>query len=402
MSLRLLVGCLLLAMIGFAGCGQDKAPEGDPNPTSTPPSSQSTPAPADTQVAGDPATRPADQSDPSVPTDDSKPGSDSKGHPPSTNGETPASPDVPLGNDTLPFSGSGVTQPKTMAGKEPAEGPGFPSPDKISPVENDPPIQQREERKPMAPPPEAEGLVRITPDHDVWLDGKNKRIVLGAKVVLQRGPLELFCTLAEQKEHEAVLSVLTEAYFVHAALVSFGFDPGRPVQFRPEYQPAQGPEIEITVHWTDENGKRQSARGQDWVRNTETGKALEYPWVFGGSSLWQDQDTGQSHYLAEGGDFICVSNFPSAMIDLPIRSTDTNAALLFEAFTERIPPRGTEVAIVLTPKPWKRPAANEAADDGPVEAPAPEEVGNATGADHPAPVTANPADDGPVEAPPAQ
>jgi hypothetical protein len=47
---------------------------------------------------------------------------------------------------------------------------------------------------------------------------------------------------------------------------------------------------------------------------------------------------------------ICVSNFPSAVLDVPIQSTDSNAALLFAAYTERIPPIGTPVTIVLAPK----------------------------------------------------
>jgi hypothetical protein len=55
--------------------------------------------------------------------------------------------------------------------------------------------------------------------------------------------------------------------------------------------------------------------------NTRTGKPLEYPWVFAGSGFWVDETTGEKSYLAESGDFICVSNFPSAMLDLPVASS---------------------------------------------------------------------------------
>lgn len=383
MTFRFQAGLMLLMALWFAGCGQKEEPS--PNPTTAPPSSQSETPSQDTQVAGDRTSQPGRDAATDRPTDPAA--SPQQQDMPPVQPKDSASPAAPNSGESSP-AGDKPQQPSRdaqmraggeregAASGEPVTAPAFPSPDKINKVEEDPPVPERQERKPMSAPPEAKGLVRVTPEHDVWLDGKNKRVILGAKVVLREGPLELFCTLAEQKEHEAILSVLAEAYFVHAALVSFGFDPGQPVQFRPEYKPAQGPEVEITVHWTDANGKRQSARGQDWVRNTETGKSLEYPWVFGGSRVWMDPDTGQAHYLAEGGDFICVSNFPSAMIDLPIRSTDTNAALLYEAFSERIPPRGTEVALVLTPKPWKKPAA---ADDGPVEAPAVEEAADAAG-----------------------
>ena len=37
-------------------------------------------------------------------------------------------------------------------------------------------------------------------------------------------------------------------------------------------------------------------------------------------------------------------------MDLPVESSDANADLMFKAFTERIPPLGTPVTLVLTVK----------------------------------------------------
>jgi len=132
--------------------------------------------------------------------------------------------------------------------------------------------------------------------------------------------------------------------------LALGAEPGHPVQYSPKYVPASGAEVEIDVVWKDAEGKLQRGRAQDWVRNVDTGKALGSNWVFAGSGFWEDETTGQRHYQAEGGDFICVSNFPSAMLDLPVESSQSNNALLFEAFTERIPPRGTPVTLILKPK----------------------------------------------------
>ena len=52
-------------------------------------------------------------------------------------------------------------------------------------------------------------------------------------------------------------------------------------------------------------------------------------------------------YLANQGDVICLSNFNTAMLDLPIESSQKAADLLFEAWTDRIPPIGTRVTVVL-------------------------------------------------------
>lgn len=77
---------------------------------------------------------------------------------------------------------------------------------------------------------------------------------------------------------------------------------------------------------------------------------LKADWVFGGSGFFVDDKTGEKFYLAEEGNLICVANFASATIDLEIPSTAANDELLYEAFTERIPPVGTKVLIELIPR----------------------------------------------------
>ncbi len=200
---------------------------------------------------------------------------------------------------------------------------------------------------PKAPYP---GLRRLTPEYDVWLDPKQKQVVLTGKVVLRRGPLELFACLKNTKEHESVVACDTKAYIVHAALLAIGGPPGNPARFLPDFKPARGTEIEITVEWTDAAGAKKRMDARQWLRNVRTGEPLKYPWVFGGSGFWTDPADGKSYYQAEEGDFICISNFTTAMLDLPIESPQTNASLVYEAFTDNIPPDDTKVLLFLKPK----------------------------------------------------
>jgi hypothetical protein len=72
-------------------------------------------------------------------------------------------------------------------------------------------------------------------------------------------------------------------------------------------------------------------------------------WVFAGSQFLTDEKTGEKFYQAEAGDLICVANFASATLDLSINSSATNDDLMFEAYTENIPPVGTEVTVELIP-----------------------------------------------------
>jgi len=194
------------------------------------------------------------------------------------------------------------------------------------------------------------GMRRLMSGSDVWIDPVNKRVVLDGAVCLREGQLEMLACTKGTKEHESILAVDTKAAAVHAGLLAVGAQVGTPVQFQPVYKPATGTEIDISLIWTDKNGQVHRDRAQDWIRNVQNGKPMEYSWVFAGSGFWTDETSGEKSYLAESGDFICVSNFPSAMLDLPVESSQATGSLLFEAYTSHIPPLGTRVRIVLTPK----------------------------------------------------
>jgi len=259
------------------------------------------------------------------------------------------------------------------------------------------------------------GLVPLNKEETVLLDKKGKRVLLKTQVALRQGSLEMLCCLKQTKEHESIVSLDAKAYVVHTGLIAIDAKPGTPVQYNPEFQAPTGQKIDIFVNWTDENGKSQRVRAQNWVRqsinrfrivkmeslpegvvipkNSElrydrklkelswygqmTAKQkqeflglsndkdfreaiekfyvqsqpreMKADWVFAGSGFFTDEDTGKKFYLAEDGDLICVANFGGAMIDVAMPSSAESSELNFEAFTERIPPKGTPVTVELIP-----------------------------------------------------
>ena len=199
----------------------------------------------------------------------------------------------------------------------------------------------------FGPPP---GMTRLAKDARIWIDTKNKRLVVDGYVALRIGQLEMFACPAGTKEHESVVGLLTKAQYVHAGLLAIGAKPGSPVKFEPKYTPAHGSKIKIEILYVSDKGEKKRVVAQDWVRQVGTEKTLDMDWVFAGSGLWKDPDTGKEQYLAESGDLICVSNFTTATLDLPVRSSQANSSLLFVAFTDRIPPEQTPVRLVLTIK----------------------------------------------------
>lgn len=198
----------------------------------------------------------------------------------------------------------------------------------------------------LAPPP---GTVRLSQTSPLWIDPQNKRVFVDGYVAQQEAYLEMFACPAETKEHESVVAVIAKSSELHAALLAVGAEPGRPVLFEPEYKPAVGQSIRIWVMWRDEKDQFQTTDARDWVRRAGTDEALDRDWVFAGSLIWKDPVDGNEYYQADSGEMICVSNFGTALLDLPIESSDVNSALQFEAYSGRIPPRGTPLRLMLMP-----------------------------------------------------
>ena len=216
-------------------------------------------------------------------------------------------------------------------------------------------------RRTLAPPPNA---TAISKNH-VWIDAKKKRVILDGYVAMTDGPLEMFACPEGTKEHESIIGTLARAKEVHAALLAVGTMRGTPVEFLPKFVPATGQRIRLWVCYRDRDGKFKSVDGRTWVKKAKTGKQMEPDWVFSGSGFWKDPESGKEFYRADSGDMICVSNFNSAMMDIPVASSAEAGDLLFMPFTERIPPQGTPLRLVLIPipLPTDKPVAQKTQQD---------------------------------------
>ena len=191
---------------------------------------------------------------------------------------------------------------------------------------------------------------KVAKDFPIWIDMKNKEVIVAGRVAVQTGHLEMFACPSGTKEHESVVAVDAPARFVHMALLAVGARPGKPVSYDPKYRAATGSTVEIEIVWRNVAGKIMRVRAQEWVNNAKTGKPLKYEWVFGGSNFWTDETSGERYYAADGGELICVSNFTTATLDLPIESSAANQDLLFIANSENIPKRHTPLQLILRPR----------------------------------------------------
>jgi hypothetical protein len=185
------------------------------------------------------------------------------------------------------------------------------------------------------------------------LPDKKRRVLINAEVCLREGQLELLMCRKQTKEHEAILAADVDARKIHAALIAAGAEAGSPVRFVPKYRPASGTTIKVFVQYKDKKDatKQMTVPAKSWIKNAKNNKPLESEWVFAGSHLVANplDPDGKKHYLANDGDVICVSNFETALLDLPIKSPKDDAERFFVANTERIPALETKVVVLLEP-----------------------------------------------------
>ena len=221
--------------------------------------------------------------------------------------------------------------------------------------------ESKEPVEPIVFEPEIElpaGAKQIFPTSELWLDKANNQVIVGGKICLQEGQLEMFACPSGTKEHESVVSAAATSFQIHAMFLALGCNPGTPVSWHPEYRAASGPTVVMEIAWKDGDTVKRIPI-QQMIRNFETKKALDTEFVFVGSQFYVHPD-GTKEYYGDAGEMVCLSNFSTAMIDIPIKSGDSDDSLLFEASTENIPPVNTQVYIFFQPEIKK---ANEGESD---------------------------------------
>jgi len=148
-------------------------------------------------------------------------------------------------------------------------------------------------------------LVPLNKQRTVFIDRAGKKLILKGQVVLREGLLEMFICKTKTKEHEAILSIDSDAFVIHTGLLALGAKTGGPAQFQEEYKPPTGQKINIFVSWIDAEGKTQRMNSQKWIRNAISryhGQPLAelpaYVKIPEDSQLRYDKDNQELHWIA--------------------------------------------------------------------------------------------------------
>ncbi len=196
----------------------------------------------------------------------------------------------------------------------------------------------------------------------VALYPEEKRIEINGRFCLAEGPIELLACAAGGKEYESIIALDVNPEILHFCLLLLKLKPGdKGPEFQgdPEHMPSGSP-VTVKVRWKDANGAEKSVPAEELCWNNYEKRTMEpTPWVFSGSRMVKDPNTGNQVYWANvDKSVIVVYRDPFSVLDLPTAASANDEA--FVVNKQVVPPVGTACTVILEPGPPIPPAPKNA------------------------------------------
>lgn len=183
-------------------------------------------------------------------------------------------------------------------------------------------------------------------------------VEIQAWTCLEVGWLEQVACSPNSREHESLVVVKAKPSEVHAALLLAGFEPGKPgtwsyVDDALEFTQPTGELLSVLVRFQGSSGDTRQEPINAWIQDHRG--QLDFPddpWIFGGSAFQKNpQWMGPGeHYVADmTGSIIGLVTFGDEVIGFSRIIADQVAVHppQWEVRSDRIPPVGTEVTLIL-------------------------------------------------------
>ncbi len=242
----------------------------------------------------------------------------------------------------------------------PPESPTEPDAAAAAPVDPLPPLVATDWGTQSRPVATAEGqpaqsaVIALVPG--IRIDRVRSTVEIDAVVCIDAGWLEQIACSPQTREHESLVTIASRPRDVHAALLLLGLEPGAPGSWTFENDvlalvPPRGPRLSVEVRWIAADGTARREPIGRWVREARSGVELDSSWYFAGSVLEPARDGRSALYVADqSGSIIGLVTFGDEVIAFPAILPDQEgvAPLEYEAWTERLPPIGTPVTVLLT------------------------------------------------------
>ena len=214
------------------------------------------------------------------------------------------------------------------------------------------------------------GAAQLAPG--VKVDRAQQLVTVDGTVVLTQGFLEQLVCTPSTRVHESLIAIDAAPRELHAALLLAGIEPGQPGRWQEVAGSAgnwtvdrvrpEGPPVDVRVRWTAPDGGTREARLLDWVRRVSTTGDPTAPahsassptgqFVFSGSRIRANTPSmgAGEHYVADlTGSVVGLVTFGDEVIaydEVIADKVDIDPAT-WVAWTERMPPEGTRVELLI-------------------------------------------------------
>ncbi|MGI9015383.1 MAG: YdjY domain-containing protein [Phycisphaerales bacterium] len=211
-----------------------------------------------------------------------------------------------------------------------------------------------EPQQPLQPRPSI-----VTPFPHITVDLDQKLVIVESIACLDVGWLEQVLCGEGSREHESLVVTKATPSQIHAALLMAGFTPGKPGEWSYDNQKVtvtkpQGDQLEVLARYQDEDGTTIIEPLRSWIRDHHGEKQFpQDAWIFGGSYMRpapRAMNIEGDVYVADySGSIIGIVTFGDEVVGFPEvlpDQVDVHAAE-WEVHTERVPPLGTQVDVIL-------------------------------------------------------
>ena len=200
----------------------------------------------------------------------------------------------------------------------------------------------------------------------IRIDRARGEVTIDAQVAARIGWLEQLVCKAGTREHESLLAVEVAPSMIHAALLAAGYEPGTPGSWVEsslgkdgevllELKPPRGDRVDLFVRF-QRDGMAVEQPLSEWVRGESvSSETLLFPsdqFVFAGSLVRPNPKSlgPGEHFVADyTGSIVGLVTFGDELIafESVIPDRVEFAEALWEAWTDRIPPEGTPVELII-------------------------------------------------------
>ena len=224
----------------------------------------------------------------------------------------------------------------------------------------EPPAEPAETARPEEPDLETEieekdkGIFLLNGGGRIYY--RDRMIALNGVSLLQRGPIELFACTEGGKGHERVVSLRLHPETLRVVLILLRLKNGPPPVKLGGSAGPQGDRVIVTIEWRGKEGTVIARRAEELIRRADRDETMPFVgWNFTGSQFLPELDpqTGQP---VPGRSIFAATRYRSiittwrdgtTILDNPLPEAEDDS--LYVVNTDRIPPAGTKVRVVLRP-----------------------------------------------------